>query len=142
MPVSQFTVGPFYSMSVNGLVVNNIRTGGCTIREETPSTYMPCLDNSVMTDLHKVSFSLTFYNPNELIINLGRGQVPNTSLNSPPNQSIYSLTLMGLSQSFTFPAIRTQKIVEINYNKDRATQITIAFVSEERNPDTLIITYA
>lgn len=133
--------GPFYALTVNSSSVSNIRTGGTVIHEETPSTYMPCLGNSCMTGWHKVSFSLTFYNPSELILNLARGQVINTSLNNPPDQQLYRLSLYGLSRSFTFPSIRTEKILDINYNKDRVTQVTVQFVVENRSPDVDLIEY-
>jgi len=142
MPVETITIGPFSSITVNGSPISNIRTGGSSVTEVIPDQYFPCLNNSATVDWHTVSFSLTFYNPNRFVMNLARGQVPNTSLNSPPDQQIYSMTLGGLNQSYTFPTIRTVKRLDVNQNKDRATQITINFIAQNRNPDVSLIQFS
>lgn len=117
--------------------INNLRTDGAVIKDELPTVYLPVLNTSIQNGLHRVSVSITFYNPDDTLVKLSRGIALTGLADDPIDQKKYVLLLLhrdpNIKQSYLFPDIRTEKIMEIPYLKTAGSAIKIDFIAEHRD---------
>lgn len=150
MPANNFKIGPMSSLYV-GMYgetdiltrVTAVTTGPTTVTESLPETFVPGLQTTIQSGLHEVSFNMTFYGDDELILRLSRGlDLVSGNADDPPEFNTYQVLLLHPIEdepsSFFFPRMRIVHTTALNYDKTRATEIGLQFIWQDRNRYTRI----
>jgi hypothetical protein len=145
MPLISITVGPYSQIYVGDyggsdilLPIDSIATGAQIFVDELPEEFVPSIENSAQSGLHRVSIKGSYYGDNNLLIKLARGlSVDATPIDSGSTFAQYTLLLMHPEETsdknLLIHRCYTTKRMELNYQKDQATQLNLEFVAINRN---------
>lgn len=123
--------------------IGNIRTEGTDVIDNTPTDYLPWLDEVVVTGLRDVTVEMQFYeSSSDLVDKLAMGISVSGSFADGPSLQKYALLLVAPEASpgrlnFYFPKLRSEVHYESKFVKDGAVVVPVTFKISANELDTL-----
>ena len=154
MTIKKINIGPYQAVFIGNYLaidplfeITDINTGPSELYEGYEDKYFPGLGKQLQVGTYISTIPIEFYDSDKLIVkNLARGvSVDNTDINTPPENTLYTLLLLGYSEtdrtSVLIQPCRTTRKLSITRAKNAASAISLFFTAEDPSRYSEIITY-
>lgn len=117
-------------------------TGGISIEENFPRTFVVSANQTEQSGLYTVTVSMSFIGEYDTVWKIARGIDLSLSVNSPPANTVYSLFILNNNKtqpkSFYFPSLSVFQPLRDNQDNDKATIVPIVLTGTSRDPSNLM----
>lgn len=119
--------------------MNCIRENGTRLVDDTPDEYVAATDKHEQIDNRSITLTATFTTDNDIIYKISNKiELEGTVDDDPnPNNQYVIFVADSRASSYVITNCSIAAAQNINYQKDKATAVTIVFKTQHRNPATV-----